>query len=246
VAPSIWRRRGGAWRGNASLSDIFKFWARIKLGERIHPSDRSVFRRMNPERHGFKLRCLPGCFSGPLRTAPVVLLYLSPGYNKRDETDARKKSVQERYRRRRNGREPLSDSDSPGAKWIRSRTKVFGDYAQVRKNIAVLNIGAYHSETMQSYGSMLALPSSRVVLDWAQNHLFPQALQGKRIVICMRSAAYWGLEVGKKYRGSLFVPKTTRNGYLNQKDATQREIIKLVCRCIGTQPRLKEAKRDGR
>lgn len=123
---------------------------------------------------------------------------------------------------------------------------MFGDYEMVRKKVAILNIGAYHSSTMQSYASMLALPSSRAVLDWAQNYLFPQALLGKRVVICMRSAAYWGLEVRKKYPGTLFAPKTTRNGYLNQKDGKQREIINLVCRRIGTQPRFKKAKRGDR
>jgi hypothetical protein len=32
---------------------------------------------MRPEKHGFELDCLPGCFAGPLKTASVVLLYLT-------------------------------------------------------------------------------------------------------------------------------------------------------------------------
>jgi hypothetical protein len=84
------------------------------------------------------------------------------------------------------------------------------------------------------------LPSSRVTLDWAQGFLFPQALRRERIVICMRSAAYWGLEAGKKYRGSwLFAPDTTRNGYLKQKTQSQRKLIKLVCKKLGTRPKFK-------
>jgi hypothetical protein len=71
------------------MTDIFEFWSRIKRGERIHPDDKEVFDRMNPERHGFKLDCLPGCFGGPLKTASVVLLYLSPGYSEADVADAK-------------------------------------------------------------------------------------------------------------------------------------------------------------
>ena len=219
---------------------IFKFWSRIKHGERIHPSDRPVFKRMDAARHGFKLKCLPACFASPLRNAPVVLLYLSPGYDKGDEADAKKKEVQDKYWRRWRGGEPLSDGDGSGPRWVRSRTRIFGDYKIVRKKIAILNIGAYHSKNMQSYASMLALPSSRVTLDWAQGYLFPQALRRERIVICMRSAAYWGLEAGKKYSGTwLFAPDTTRNGYLKQKNQSQRKLIMLVCKKLGTMPRFK-------
>jgi hypothetical protein len=60
----------------------------------------------------------------------------------------------------------------------------------------------------------VALPSSRVSLAWAQEKLFPEAEAGKRIVICMRSATYWGLETGRKYKGTLFAPPANRGGHL--------------------------------
>jgi hypothetical protein len=69
--------------------DIFEFWSQIGRGENIHPADRSVFSRMNAERHGFRLDCLPAAFDGRLREAPVVLLYLSPGFKERDVTIAK-------------------------------------------------------------------------------------------------------------------------------------------------------------
>jgi hypothetical protein len=87
-----------------------------------------------------------------------------------------------------------------------SRTKNFGDYETVKNKIALLNIGAYHSADVRSFGSLLALPSSRVSLGWAQEVLFPDAEAGKRVVICMRSASCWGLERGRKYGKSLFAP----------------------------------------
>jgi hypothetical protein len=66
------------------MINIFKFWSRIGRGEKIYPADRSAFARMNAKRHGFRLDCLPYAFSGRLRDALVVLLYLSPGFSNAD------------------------------------------------------------------------------------------------------------------------------------------------------------------
>ena len=63
-------------------TDIFKFWdIPVKAGP--HPADREVLKRVE---HNFDLKCLPGCFAGPLKTAHVVLLYLSPGLAKQPST----------------------------------------------------------------------------------------------------------------------------------------------------------------
>ena len=64
--------------------DIFEFWSQIGWGENVHPADRKVFDRMDPHKHGFRLDCLPSSFGGLLRDAPVVLLYLSPGFGEQD------------------------------------------------------------------------------------------------------------------------------------------------------------------
>jgi hypothetical protein len=204
--------------------DIFDFWSQIRRGEKIHPADKHVFRRMNPERHGFQLECLPACFAGPLRTAQVVLLYLSPGFDEAEIARAKTKECRDLYFRRWKGNEPLSDSSTS---WFKSRTRNFGDWENVRHKVAILNIGAYHSKTFNDYSVLAALPSSRVSLEWAQNKLFPEAEAGKRIVICMRSASYWGLEQGKSYRGSLFAPLVNRSGHLIRDDKRER-LIELV------------------
>jgi len=187
---------------------------------------------MEPRRHGFQLQCLPACFSGPLLTAPVVLLFLSPGYVGSEDAEAKTNDGKDYYYRKWRGKEPLRDDGGPGTDWYRSHTKRFADYQIARKKIAILNIGAYHSEKMDSYASMLALPSSRVTLDWAQRYLFPRAMAGKRIVICMRSAAYWGLEPGKKYPGTLFAPQTTIGGFL-LKNRESGKIVRLVRQRLG-------------
>ena len=202
--------------------DIFEFWSQIGRGEHIHPADKNVFDRMRPKKHGFRLDCLPGCFGGRLRDAPIVLLYLSPGFSKRDVADAQSEEGKDFYFRRYKGFEPPRDLGAAKSSWITSRTKAFGSWEVLKDKIALLNIGAYHSVNVKSYAALLALPSSRVSLGWAQDILFPQAERGERVVICMRSAAYWGLEQGRKYRGSLFAPMVNRSGYLlNNKEKSR-------------------------
>lgn len=195
------------------MTDIFEFWSRIERGEQVHPADKEVFGRISPEKHGFQLDCLPGCFAGPLKTASVVLLYLSPGYNQATADDAKTEDGKNYYFRLYQGREPFRDQ-GPGRLWVESRTRNFGSYDTVKKHVALLNIGAYHSKDVKDYASLLALPSSRVSLAWAQETLFAQAEAGDRVVICMRSAAYWGLEAGRSYKGTLFAPLVNRAGHL--------------------------------
>jgi hypothetical protein len=204
------------------MIDIFEFWSQIKSGEHIHPADRNVFDRISPIKHGFQLGCLPECYAGRLRTAPVILLYVSPGFEENDLVRANTEEGRQSHILRLTGHKPMS-----GHRWFRERTSCFGDWDTIRNNVAVLNIGAYHSKTVLSYAYLLALPSSRACLDWAQHVLFPEAEASKRIVICMRSAAYWGLELGRQYRGTLFAPAVTRSGHL--KKASERDrIIELV------------------
>jgi hypothetical protein len=212
--------------------DIFKFWSQIDRGEHVHPADKRVFDRMRPEKHGFRLECLPACFGGRLRDAPVVLLYLSPGFSRQDVADAKSDEGKDYYARRWKGYEPMRQIGSGKPSWMVRRTKRFGDFKAVKDKIALLNIGAYHSRDVRSFASLLALPSSRVSLGWAQDVLFPDAEAGKRIVICMRSAAYWGLEQGRKYKGTLFAPVVNRSGYLINNDKNSR-LINLVRNRLG-------------
>jgi hypothetical protein len=204
--------------------DIFEFWSQISRGEHVHPADKRVLERMNPKQHGFRLDCLPSSFGGRLRDAPVVLLYLSPGFGKQDVDDAKSEEGKDLYVRRWQGYEPIRDIKS---NWMLSRTKRFGDFETVKDKIALLNIGAYHSASVISFASLVALPSSRVSLGWAQDVLFPAAEAGKRIVICMRSAAYWGLEQGKQYGASLFAPRVNRSGYL-KKNRKNDLVVEMV------------------
>src|SRR5580658_853884 len=197
--------------------DIFSFWAEIGPARKIHPRDKAVLARI--KNHGFNLECLPHCFAGPLRTAKVVLLYLSPGLDKFDLREARSPAGRRRMMESRRGYRELPGPDEHEAawKWWRSRTQDFGDWEEIRSKVAVLNIGAYHSKQLPNTSVLAALPTSRFTLDWAQAVLFPQAIHGKPIVVCLRAARFWGLDTGKngkRYGKALFAPRTTRAGHM--------------------------------
>jgi hypothetical protein len=218
------------------MTDIFDFWSQIGPADRIHPADREWF--AHNEHHGFDVRGLPGCFMGPLRTAVVVLLYLSPGAD--DGTDAEIKANQQRQKRMRAGNEPLpSYSDNEATwNWWTSRTNCFAeDWNFLRSRVAFLNIGAYHSKDVRDVALLLKLPSSRVALDWANAVLFPQAIAGKRVVICMRSQRLWGL-AAERTGQSLFAPAVTRGGHMHHGQVREAVIA-------AAKARLKEHRKTG-
>ena len=208
---------------------IFDFWADVAGFEHYHPADKDVLCRV---KHGFKIeKGLPGPFKGRLRTAPVVLLALSPGYNEIfDPEHAASAEGQAYYARSRSGDcdLPSKDEHEGSADWTARVVRQFGvDYEKARSKIAVLNIGAYKSERFNDGHMLAALASSRAALDWAQSELFPEAEAGKRIVVCLRSARYWGLSRGAEGRGqsyekSLFVPGCTPGGIMYQGELRDR------------------------
>jgi len=213
-------------------TDIFRFWSGIRLTGGAHPADHEVLSRVQ---HNFDLRCLPACFHGPLRSAPVVPLYLSPGLSEQDYTDAETRGGRARYRRRWDGNEPLwgPEDHERAWRWWKSRTACFGDWRDLRTKVAILNIGAYHSRTFADAPLLAALPSSRVSIDWAQHVLFPEAIAGRRAVVCLRSARFWGLQEGKHYGKALFAPPVTRGGHMKRdpmRDAVIREVEAVLAR----------------
>lgn len=211
-------------------SDIFEFWADCSPSDRTHPLDRPVFDRPFVGNMGFDLRCLPAGYAGKLRTAPVVLLYLSPGWNQLDVDEAADPKAQARYADRRTGNRLLDTTEhEPHYRWWSSRTKVFSlPEVVVREKVAILNLGAYHSKKFTASHGLAALPSCRVALDWAHAVLFPQAMDGERVVICMRAAANWGLKPGAVFGRSLFVPRTGRSGHMRKNEEADLVFRKRV------------------
>lgn len=195
----------------------------------MHPSDIPVFERLGNEKSLFDLNCLPACFWGPITSAKVVLLFLSPGLTDWDYRMSDTTEGQALYARMRKGLSSLpSREEHPGLwDWWTSRTRCFGLPPEtLRQQIAILNIGAYHSKGFSAWQLLAALPSSRASLDWAQRELFPAAERGERIVICLRSPSYWGLS-DDRLKGALYAPQTTRGGHMI-KGSRRDHIVSVV------------------
>ena len=192
---------------------LFEFWEGVSPGTKVHPKDQAVLETRG--KHNLKLECLPNPFYGPLRTAPIVLLYLNPGFTQQDLDEAESVEGRQFYWWQRQGNEPLrSQINLEKKSWWVSRTKRFGiDPENLRHKLAVLELCAYHSKTFKDGSLLPTLPSSQIALSWATSHLFAQARLRERVVICLRSARHWGLTIGN-HEGWLFVPQVTRSGYM--------------------------------
>jgi hypothetical protein len=212
--------------------DIFQFWESVPGSALRHPADIRVLDRVE---HTFDLQCLPTPFFGPLRTAEVVLLFLNPGLRDVDIQHAKTAAGQDLYRRQRDGLAPLPTRSEHESwwKWWRGRVGQLG-YRQpdeARNSVAVLNILPYKSKDFRDPDIVAALPSCRNCLEWAQSHLFAQAEAKQRVVICLRSAARWGLKTGGE-QGYLFAPQVTRGGHIVGDDIRARiQAAIQVVRC---------------
>jgi hypothetical protein len=119
------------------------------------------------------------------------------------------------------------------------RTRRFGAWQELRDKVAILNISPYHSADFNDYPMLAALPSCRVCLNWAQNVLFSQAERGERVVICLRSAPYWGLGASGRFGEGLFAPKFTRRGHMledGHEVATRDVVVAAAKRVLALPP----------
>lgn len=203
--------------------DIFDFWAQMPEGDCVHPADKEVLCRI---KHSFFLECFPGPYRGPLKTANVVLLFLSPGLGGAQVDHAGVPGAREYYSRQKSGQASLPDATEhrEAKEWIEKVIRQFGvDYEEARASgtLAILNIGAYKSKSFPDWPSLAALPSSRACLDWAQTVLFRDAELGKRVVVCLRSHDYWGLGTGPSIGRSLFRPNCNRSGFVLRAEREQ-------------------------
>ena len=195
--------------------DIFDFWNKCPENANVHPADAKVFDRVD---HGFDLNVPPIAYTGPLRTAPVVLLFLSSGLGPADREHAETSNGRAWYRTQRSGHALMPSKEEHAgawAWWSRIVRQFDVEPMKVRDKLAILNIGAYHSESFHDWHMLAALQSSRIAVDWAQSVLFPEAEACRRIVVCLRSAKLWGLRKGECNGGALYAPKHGRSGIMD-------------------------------
>lgn len=211
-------------------ASLTEYWSQLRPADCIHPDDAAVWGRLSPDLHN---ACLPTPYYGRIADAPVVLLFLSPGLSSNDPFEAESAAARTRYVRIRAGSELLpSKEEWPDFwRWVAPRLRAFGEPTELRERVAILNISGYKSKYFHDYPALAALPSCRFSIDWAQRVLFPAAEAGKRVVICLRGAQWWGLEAGRAYSGTLFAPAVNRAGHMLA-GGLRSEIIDAVRRTM--------------
>jgi hypothetical protein len=219
--------------GPALSEDLFEFWSRCAPSARVHPDDEAVLSRVE---HGFDLRCLPAPYTGQLKLAPVVLLFIAPGFDKFDVGHAKSAAGQSWYSHQRSGIAPLpSVAEHPTHhRWWTRIVRQFGvDADAARSRIAILDLAPYHSASFSDGDLLSALPSCRRAVDWAQEVIFPQAIAGDRAVICLRAAARWGLRTGTVEGEALLCPDFTRSGVMLHGELRERVGAEVRARVAG-------------
>jgi hypothetical protein len=133
---------------------------------------------------------------------------------------------------------PAWKGNPAGRRWTEKRLGQFGlGYEGAASKVAFINLIAYRSrEGSKDIHMVDRLPSSRIVLDWARDTLFPEAEAGKRVVVCLYSARKWGLDPDRPQRGqALFAPKCNRQAFMHH-GAMREKIGAAVRRAVFAPP----------
>ena len=211
-------------------NSLFKFWEGVPAHVKVHPDDEPVFAAHG--KRALDLDCLPTPYYGPIKTAPIVLLYLNPGLSEKDKEEAASEDGRQFYWRQRQGSESLrSQLNAVKKSWWVSRTKrLHPNPEYLRHRLAILELCAYHSKEFVDWPLLNKLPSSQAAREWATSTLFAEARSQQRLVICLRSAKHWGLTPGT-HSGWLFAPHVTRSGYMLNND-DRRAIVDAAERVL--------------
>jgi hypothetical protein len=224
---------------------FLQFWAKAIPNLQIHPDEAEA---LKSNRHNFMLDTMIGPFMGRLCTAPVVLLRLNPGDSKRgdEQREAQMPAVRQQMIDNLAGDAPLPNwaTNPKGREWTEMQLRPFGvNYQTATDHVAFVNILAYRSRNGDGAGDkhmIDRLASCRITRAWARDTLFREAERGERVVVCLMSAAAWGLTVGTE-RGTLFAPPMTRgkmhHGPMREKVGLAiRRAVGLIAATSATRP----------
>jgi hypothetical protein len=184
---------------------LFDFWKRLPPEHCVHPDDCSVIR----DQLSFVLDIPPGHVNGRLRTAPVVVCYLNPGYEESDRVQFENETNRRALFEQING-----DSDFPmwfdrWREWYLPRVR-FGDLPdnEIARTVAIFNVCAYASRNANclTRSTIRRLPSSVIARRYLHEVLIPQARRRERFVIIARGRWAWGLNDSFESHNLRFAP----------------------------------------
>lgn len=174
----------------------------------------------------FALDVPPGHINGNLRTAPVVVLFLNPGFEDED------KQVFEKEDCRILLFEPIrGESDFPlwfnrWRKWFLQRVKLDGmTDEKIGKNVSIFNVCSYASRDAKRLKPSIlnSLPSSQAAIEYLHEVLIPQAQRGERFIVVCRTAWAWKIDKSIECDTIKFV-KNPRGGHFGPEIRTQIKV----------------------
>ncbi len=191
---------------------IFKFWEKLPHKECIHPDDKRVI-----EKHKdiFELHVPPGHVNGNLKTAPVIALFLNPGFEDQD-----KQGFEDEDCRALLFEQIKGESDFPlwfnrWRKWFLPRVRLDGmSDEEIAKNVSIFNVCSYASKNAKLLKPSIlnSLPSTQAAIDYLHEELIPQAQRGERFIVVCRAAWAWKLDKSIECDTIKFV-KNPRGGH---------------------------------
>jgi hypothetical protein len=203
-----------------NTENLLAFWAKAIPDLQRHPDDCAA---LAANRHAFALDTLVGPWMGPIATAPVVLLTLNGGLSATGVEAREALTPEARANTARNlaGHAPLPDfATNPGGRsWTEGRLRQFGLTYADKARVTFVNLMPYRSrEGAQDKHMTGKLASVRAIRSWARETLFPEARNGKRVVVCLRSVRDWMLTPDTREGEALFAPRVTRSGFIFRED----------------------------
>jgi len=165
---------------------IFDFWKKLPDKSCVHPEDLEVVEKCNGV---FELHVPPGHINGQLKTAPVIALFLNPGFEDEKCRELLFKQIE-------------GESDFPlwfnrWRQWFIPRVKI-GDMteAEIAKNVSIFNVCSYASKDAKllTPAILKKLPSTQVAIKYLHEVLIPQAQRGERFIVVCRAAWAWKID----------------------------------------------------
>jgi len=184
---------------------LFEFWKDLPDKECIHPKDLDV---INQNKGVFELHVPPGHINGRLKTAPVVALFLNPGFEEED-----KQGFENEECRKLLFEQIQGESDFPlwfnrWKQWFLPRVKI-GSMTedQIAKNVSIFNVCSYASKDAKLLKSSIidSLASSQVAIQYLHDVLIPQAKRGERFIVVCRAAWAWKVNKSMECENIRFV-----------------------------------------
>ncbi len=179
-----------------TTTSFHEFWLRCRELN-VHPDDRQFLQDMQKARGknhrpaSFEFTFPPCPFDGPLDKATIVICLANPSYDNLDG------DIKQLIMSQRDGRRPLPKEWD---KWYRGKLAepLALTMDEIRDKVAVLNVCAYESRSMETpeINHAAGLPSVWAAQKYLRETLIPKALSKQIHLVVLRKHQLWGITEG--------------------------------------------------